>query len=100
MFLFSTLSYNYLYTKLNGNTNSSINPWVVIGVCDVESSFYIIFNKSENVKIGWVISARFEIHLHLKDIIILENIKIYFWGVGNILIKEKSVSFIIFNKEL
>jgi hypothetical protein len=96
----SSSSYNQSYNNLNGNTNCSINPWFITGFFDAESSFYIILYKSEKVKLGWAIKARFEKHLHLKDKKILEKIKNYFGGVGNILTKEKSVSFIISNKEL
>lgn len=99
-FCTSSSSYNRSYNNFNGNTNCSINPWFISGFCDTESSFYIILYKSANVKLGWAITARFEIHLHLKDKKILEKIKNYFGGVGNILTKEKSVSFIISNMEL
>jgi LAGLIDADG endonuclease len=90
--------YNHSTIKINGNTICSFNPWFISGFCDAESSFYILFYKSDTVKLGWAITARFEIHLHLKDKYLLEKIKDYFGGVGNIITKYKSVSFTISNK--
>jgi hypothetical protein len=87
-------------TELKGNTKFSINPWWITGFSDAESSFYISIGKNNNVKLGWAVKAIFEINLHLKDKKILENIKNYFGGVGNILTKENSVCYRISNKEL
>lgn len=65
------------------NTNLNIDPNFLTGFADAEGSFVLSITKSDNVKSGWVIKPRFSIHLHKKDIFILEAIKNYL-GVGEV----------------
>jgi hypothetical protein len=61
-----------------------IHPWYLTGFIDAEGSFLISIRKNKNLpsdKIGWNIELRFQISLHIKDIVLLEKFKGYF-GVG------------------
>jgi len=87
-----TTSMVHTPTKLNDlSILSPLNPWFVTGLCDAESSFYIVIYKSSNVKTGWAVTARFEIHLHVKDKALLEKVKVFLGGVGSITTKDTSV---------
>lgn len=77
-----------------------MNPWFLTGFLDGESSFYIVVQKSNNVKIGWSVRAVFEIHLHLKHKTLLEEIQTRLGGVGNIRIIDNKVSFKIYYRDL
>ena len=69
-----------------------LNPWFLTGFADAESCFYIGVLQSIKVKTGWEIQPEFKIELHEKDVHILENIKNYFEGIGQIILKkDKSI---------
>ena len=92
------------YSTINyGSKNSSdliIDPYFLTGFSDAESSFVLSITKSNNVKSGWVIKPRFQIHLHKKDLFVLEAIK-NFLGVGKIYFSGDSVEYRVFSiKEL
>ena len=61
----------------------AINPWYLTGFVDAEGSFLILIRKNKNLKIGWNVELRFQISLHEKDAVLLEQIKNYF-GVGTV----------------
>ena len=61
-----------------------LNPQFITGFTDAEGSFIIIIRKNNKFKIGWRVEARFSISLHKKDLALLQLIKNYFNGVGNI----------------
>jgi len=74
-----------------------INPHFLTGFADAEGSFVLSITKSNNVKSGWVIKPRFQIHLHKKDLFILEAMK-NFLGVGKIYVQgEVSVEYRVFS---
>lgn len=64
-------------------TNFKLNPWFVTGFTDGEGSFSVIVAKSNSFKVQWQARLFFQISLHVKDRILLEDIKNYF-GVGEI----------------
>ena len=68
---YSTLSANFL------------DPWFVTGFTDAEGSFIISIYKDSNNKLKWRISAYFSIHIHVKDVLLLELIH-KFIGVGKL----------------
>jgi hypothetical protein len=70
------------------NSTSSLHPQFITGFSDAESSFFITFIKSNKSDTGYYIQLCFQIGVHKKDRFLLELIKSYF-GVGNILIKDK-----------
>jgi len=63
--------------------NIKLNPWFVTGFTDAEGSFSTIVAKSDNLKVQWQARLFFQISLHVKDKILLEQIKDFF-GVGEI----------------
>lgn len=64
--------------------NNSLSPWFITGFTDAEGSFIASIRRNSNQKIGWRVEPRFSISLHVKDKGILELIKLYFGGIGNI----------------
>lgn len=88
--------------KGDNNHNLRIDPNFISGFVDAEGSFVLSITKSKIVKSGWVIKPRFQIHLHKKDLFVLEAIK-NFLGVGKIYVKAttSSVEYRVFSvKEL
>ncbi len=71
-------------TEISKNCNSvKLNPWFITGFSDAESSFAISIYQSDKSKTKWRVAPVFIINLHIKDIAILEAIKISL-GVGKI----------------
>ena len=68
-----------------------LEPSFISGFIDAEGSFVVSIQKEPKNKTGWTIKSRLSISLHKKDIAILEQIKIYFKGVGNISKEGKNV---------
>jgi LAGLIDADG endonuclease len=62
----------------NDVNNNKLNPWFVTGFTDAEGCFGLYIYKNANYKTGWFISLVFQISLHEKDKIILEQIQNYF----------------------
>lgn len=69
-------------TSGNYRNNTNINPWFLTGFIDGEGCFRISLTKV-NSAIGWRVQLFFQINLHEKDRVLLENIKNYL-GVGKI----------------
>lgn len=89
-----------LNTRRSYSSLTKINPWSLTGFLDAEGSFYIVIHKSDNVKTGWSVRAVFEVHLHLKDKTLLEQIQATLGGVGNITTKDNKVSLKIYSRDL
>ena len=70
------------YSTLDNLNNNNINPWFLTGFIDGEGCFRISLTKV-NRPIGWRVQLFFQISLHEKDRVLLENIKDYL-GVGKI----------------
>lgn len=81
---------------------AAINPWFVTGFIDGEGCFSINIISCKKSKTGWRVQLFFEIHLDAKDKAILEQIQIYFGGIGRIYqYRNSGVKFAIFTaKEL
>ena len=89
---FSSLAALQSQTRISwGTSQDLLNPNFVTGFTDGEGSFLIIIRKNPKSKIGWRVEARFTISLHKKDLAILQLIKNFFNGVGNIN-KERETS--------
>jgi LAGLIDADG endonuclease len=67
----------------NDVNNNKLNPWFVTGFADAEGCFGLYIYKNANYKTGWSAGLVFQISLHEKDKIILEQIQNYF-GVGGL----------------
>ena len=63
---------------------SPLDPNFITGFVDAEGYLVISIQKEPKNKTGWTIKSRLSISLHKKDLAILEQIKNYFKGVGNI----------------
>ncbi len=70
--LTNQLSNKFYSTILN---NQKLNPWFITGFSDAEGSFIISMYKNEKSKLKWRISAYFSIHVHEKDLPLLELIQ-------------------------
>ena len=63
--------------------HDKINPWFITGFSDAEASFILSMYKDDNSKMKWRVTPNFSIHIHNKDIAILESIRNTF-GVGKV----------------
>jgi hypothetical protein len=80
---------NKKYNINSSGVQNKINPWVVTGFSDGESSFIIsITQRSDNNK--WKVSAIFSITLHIKELPLLLSIQEDFQGVGSIILNKKN----------
>lgn len=87
---------------LNSNIDQNLyklDPWWITGFCDGEASFSISISFPITDNGNWSIKPSFAIHLHKKDIKILELIKFYFDGIGNIGITQNSAIYRVRNIE-
>jgi len=74
----------------------TINPYFVTGFVDGEGCFSVFFRRDKRMKLGWVISLNFQIHLHSKDKELLSKIREVLGRVGGIYeSKNNSCSYIV-----
>lgn len=66
---------------------SAIDPWFITGFTDAEGCFTLNVTRNKEYKTGWYIQAIFQIGLHQKDHVLLDQIKSSF-GVGSINFKH------------
>lgn len=73
---------NYI-SNINNNDDEvvPINPWFVTGFTDAEGSFMIHLEKNKD---KWRVRPTFQIKLDIRDLSLLEEIKIYFNNTGSI----------------
>ena len=62
---------------------NKLNPWFITGLVDAEACFAIKLAISKTQKIGWVVHHTFQLGLHEKDRVLLEQIRNHL-GVGNL----------------
>ena len=72
---------NRLYSTLLNN--QVLNTWFITGFSDAEASFIISIYRDKNTKLKWRVSAYFSIHVHKKDLPLLELIQKSL-GVGKV----------------
>jgi hypothetical protein len=65
------------------STQCKIDPWFITGFSDAEASFIISMYKDANSKLKWRVTPNFSIHIHIKDIALLEGIRDTL-GVGKV----------------
>jgi hypothetical protein len=68
----------------NNLKNKKLNPFFVTGFADGESCFIIGVSKDAKINTGYRVKAIFQIHLHIRDRALLEEIKRHFGGIGYI----------------
>lgn len=62
--------------------NTNLNPSYITGFTDGEGCFSIKIYKSSRNIIGWQVQPVFQIKLHNRDIVLLEQIKDLFLELG------------------
>ena len=90
---FSTLAYTSQSELQDFNLN--ISPWWLTGFVDAEGCFRISVTKNDNYVCGWRVKLYFEIHIHKRDLALLELIQKFF-DVGKIYIKnDNSITYLV-----
>jgi len=85
---FSTNVNNLAYNSVL--LSAKLNPWFITGFADAESSFSVFVIKKSTLRVGWELSASFQIGLDAKDKFLLDRIQAYF-GVGKVYKGEKNI---------
>lgn len=70
-------------TSYTPTQQSTINPWFLTGFTDAEGSFMISITQNDKSKLKWRVIPSFALHIHKKDISLLNQIQ-KFLGVGNV----------------
>lgn len=70
-------------TNILKNSLNSCDPWFITGFTDAEGSFTIALDYNTKRQLNWRVQAKYQISLHIRDLVILEEIYSYF-GVGSI----------------
>ena len=70
---------------------------VIIKKLDGEASFIVSITENKKLNIGWKVQLMFSITLHLKDKLLLEQIRNFWNGVGNIEVKDNSCVFVVYS---
>lgn len=55
------------------SSNFKLNPWAVTGLIDAEGCFTFTVNRRKDRKLGFEVRARFAIHKHSKDNLLLDE---------------------------
>nr|WLN31625.1 hypothetical protein [Cordyceps militaris] len=79
-----------MITKNNYLKSNDSSCWFTTGFTDAEGCFYISITRNTKFKTGWKVLAFFEIHIHKKDVELLEFIQKEFNGVGRIVPNGKN----------
>lgn len=79
---------NKKYIHTNTFKPITLKPYYVTGFSDADASFHLSVLKNKQYKTGYHVLPLFSIQLHIKDLLLLEQIKDYF-NVGTVKIKKK-----------
>lgn len=74
---------------------SKLNPFYVTGFSDAEACFLVSIVKRSYLKTGWSVAPNFIIELHKKDLPLLNQIKSFLGGVGNISQTQNSARYTV-----
>nr|YP_009262006.1 LAGLIDADG endonuclease [Chrysoporthe austroafricana]AMX22081.1 LAGLIDADG endonuclease [Chrysoporthe austroafricana] len=91
--LYSIIPQQKLRYSSKHNKILPISPWFITGFTDAEGCFNVGFQKNPNGK--WYIRPLFQIKVHSRDNLLLNGIKDYFGGIGNIYITSKDSKFLV-----
>ena len=64
------------------NEKNYLDPWFVTGFSDAEGCFMVTIRENPGCNLCWAVVAAFQISLHVKDKVILNEIEAFFGGVG------------------
>lgn len=59
-----------------------LSPWFVTGLLDAESSFSRSITRNNKSKLGWTLSLRFNLTMHIRESRLLHQVKRFFGGIG------------------
>ena len=65
-------------------------PWFITGLTDAEGCFYTSITKNTQFKTGWKVLAFFEIHIHKKDVDLLNYVQEQLGGIGRVVPNGKN----------
>src|ERR1700759_328513 len=82
---------NQLNNRSFTTLSTKIDPWFITGFSDAEASFIISMYKDDNSKLKWRVTPNFSIHIHIKDITLLESFRNTL-GVGKVRKNSKSTA--------
>lgn len=71
-----------------------MSPWFLTGFVDAEGCFNLSIYRDTNYNLGWRVKLSFQIHLHKKDSLLLEQIQ-KFLDAGKIFKKTESTQYYI-----
>ncbi len=71
-----------------------LNPYWITGFTDAEGCFTIKYSQSNQYRLGWRVQPVFQIKLHGRDIILLNQIKTFF-GVGTLVKDGTYIAFTV-----
>jgi hypothetical protein len=77
----------------NYSFQKEINPWFITGFSEAEASFIVSISLNANTNTGWRVTPNFSIHIHTKDVALLQNIRDTL-GVGKV--SKNSSSTVLF----
>lgn len=78
---------------------NTLPPYFITGLTDAEGCFRLKISQNKNYAIGWVVVPTFEIHLHEKDLPLLNEIQRSLEGIGHLHRGKKSVSYSVTSKK-
>lgn len=79
----SLFSSEAMSSNLNYSSTNALNPYYVTGFTDGKGCFYISVSSDPRYKTAYRVKAVFHIRVHIRDVALLEQIKLFF-GVGTI----------------
>ena len=83
----SSITRKSSYTTFLNSTSPAIpklNPWFVTGFTDAEGTFTVMIDKNLKRTLRWRVQAKYQICLHICDLVILEQIQVFFGGIGSV----------------
>lgn len=75
------------YSTLNGR-GAKKDPWFITGLIDAEGCFRVNIVEDTKNRCGWLIQPSFQIDLHERDIILIQQVQSFFYGCGKIYTKQ------------
>lgn len=78
---------------------NTLPPYFITGLSDAEGCFRLKISQNKNYAVGWVVVPTFEIHLHEKDLPILNEIQRSLEGIGRLHRGKTSVSYSVTSKK-
>jgi hypothetical protein len=95
-YLFAQQKCRVFTTSVHTSSVPVLDPWFVTGFTDAEGCFSVLILKNPKYKAGWVVKPCFQIQLHKKDLVILNQLKAYFGSaVGEIYEQKSSATYMV-----